>query len=243
MNVGDGAQGTGDRLGTGGLENTTCPPSPVPRHLGIAAKYPTRFLRSYVRSKLSRDPVYEAVLGHVRESNEPILDVGCGVGVLEMFLRDRGVRVPMTGIDVDEQKLAVARNLGIDGATFDAASSVELPPFRGTVVILDLLHYLTNDEQQRALAQALDRTSGLVIVRDAVRDGTLRYRATVVQETFARAVGWLRVPRLNFPTVEQVVAPFHAAGFDVSVAPLWGKTPLNNYLFVFKRASCGITSA
>ena len=192
----------------------------------IAAKYPTRFLRSYVRSKLARDPLYEAVLEHVRESTEPILDVGCGVGVLEMFLRDRGVRVPMTGIDLDEQKLAVA-----------------LPPFRGTVVILDLLHYLTSDEQQRALAQALDRTSGLVIVRDAVRDGTLRYRATVVQETFARAVGWLRVPRLNFPTARQIVAPFHAAGFDVSVSPLWGKTPLNNYLFVFKRASCGITSA
>ena len=58
----------------------------------IAAKYPTRFLRSYVRSKLARDPMYEAVLAHVRDSAEPLLDVGCGVGVLEAFLRDRGVR-------------------------------------------------------------------------------------------------------------------------------------------------------
>jgi 2-polyprenyl-3-methyl-5-hydroxy-6-metoxy-1,4-benzoquinol methylase len=187
--------------------------------------------------------MYEAVLAHVRERGEPLLDVGCGVGVLEVFLRERGVRVPMTGIDVDERKLGVARGLAIDGATFDAASAVALPPFRGTVVILDLLHYLTDGERQRALAQALERTSGLVIVRDAVRDGTLRYRATVAQETFARAVGWLRVPRLNFPTVEQVVAPFHAAGFEISVTPMWGRTPLNNYLFVFRRPSSGITSA
>ena len=47
--------------------------------------------------------------------------------------------------------------------------------------------------------------------------------------------GWLRVPRLNFPSVEQIVAPFHARGFEVSVAPMWGRTPLNNYLFVFRR--------
>ena len=209
----------------------------------ISEKYPTRFLRSYVRSKLARDPVYAAVLEQVRGGDEPILDVGCGVGVLEMFLRDGGVRVPMIGIDLDEQKLGVARSLGIDGAAFDAAGALELPPFRGTVVILDLLHYLTNDEQQQALTQAIERSSGLVIVRDAVRDGTLRYRATVAQETFARAVRWLRVPRLNFPTVEQIVAPFHAAGFEISVSPMWGRTPLNNYLFVFRRASCGMTNA
>ena len=53
----------------------------------------------------------------------------------------------------------------------------------------------------------------------------------------------LRVPRLNFPSVEQIVAPFHARGFEVSVAPMWGRTPLNNYLFVFNRASSGITSS
>jgi 2-polyprenyl-3-methyl-5-hydroxy-6-metoxy-1,4-benzoquinol methylase len=209
----------------------------------VAARYPTRFLRSYVRSKLARDPVYEAVLSHVRGDGEPILDVGCGVGVLELFLRHRGVRVPIAGIDVDARKLAVARRIAPEDVTFEAGSALALPPFRGTVILLDLLHYLTVDEQRQALAQAIDRSSGLVIIRDAVRDGSMRYRLTVAEETFARAVGWLRVPRLNFPAVEQIVAPFHAAGFEVSVAPLWGRTPLNNYLFVFRRASCGITSS
>src|SRR5439155_273308 len=83
-----------------------------------------------------------------------------------------------------------------------------------------LLHYLTHDEQQAVLLEAIERSSGLVIVRDAVRDRTMRYRLTVAEETFARAVGWLRVPRLNFPSVEQIVAPFHAHGFKVSVAPM-----------------------
>jgi trans-aconitate methyltransferase len=208
----------------------------------IAAKYPTHFLRAYVRAKLARDPVYEAVLSRVRGSGEPILDVGCGVGVLEAFLRARGVGVPIAGIDSDAKKIDVARRLAID-ATFDVGDALALPTFRGTVVILDLLHYLTRDERQRVLAQVVERSGGLAIIRDAVRDRTMRYRLTVAQETFARAVGWLRVPRLDFPTVEEIVAPFHAAGFEVSVAPLWGRTPLNNYLFVFNRASSGITSS
>jgi trans-aconitate methyltransferase len=208
----------------------------------VAAKYPTRFLRGYVRSKLARDPLYEAVLSHVRESKEPLLDVGCGVGVLELFLRSRGVGVPIVGIDSDAKKIAIARDLGLD-AVFEVGDALALPPFRGTVVILDLLHYLTADERRRVLAQAVACSTGLVLVRDAVRDSTIRYRLTVAEETFARAVGWLRVPRLDFPSVEEIVAPFHAAGFEASVAPLWGRTPLNNYLFVFSRASCGITSS
>jgi SAM-dependent methyltransferase len=200
----------------------------------ISAKYPTRFLRSYVRSKLARDPVYEAVLEHVRGSAEPLLDVGCGVGVLEAFLRGRGVDVPIAAIDSDPKKIAVARQLGLDAA-FDAGSALALPPFRGTIVMIDLLHYLTADERRRVLEQAIERTSGVVIIREAVRDRSVRYRITVAEETFARAIGWLRVPRLDFPTVEEIVSPFHARGFEASVAPMWGKTPLNNYLFVFRR--------
>ena len=209
----------------------------------IASRYPTRFLRSYVKSKLARDPMYEAVLSHVCDSSEPLLDVGCGVGVLELFLRARGATMPIVALDADAKKIAVARRIVPDGVTFDVGNALALPPFRGTVIILDLLHYLTHDEQQAALLQAIDRSSGLVIVRDAVRDRTMRYRMTVAEETLARAVGWLRVPRLNFPSVEQIVAPFHARGFEVSVAPMWGRTPLNNYLFVFNRASSGITSS
>jgi trans-aconitate methyltransferase len=201
----------------------------------VAANYPTRFLRSYVRAKIARDPVYDAVLEQLRGRGEPLLDVGCGVGVLEIFLRDRGVGVPIVALDSDEKKVAIARRIAPEAATFSVGDALVLPPFHGTVVILDLLHYLTADEQQRMLLQAIDRSSGLVIVRDAVNDHSLRYRMTVVEETFARAVGWLRVPRLQFPTVEQIVTPFHARGFESAVSPMWGRTPYNNYLFVFNR--------
>ena len=70
--------------------------------------------------------------------------------------------------------------------------------------------------------------------------GTWRYRATYAQETFARGVRWLKAKRLNFPRRETIVGAF--SGFESEIFPLWGRTPFNNYLFVFKRASSGMTN-
>jgi trans-aconitate methyltransferase len=207
----------------------------------VAARYPTRFLRGYVRAKIQSDPVYGAVLEQLRGRDEPLLDVGCGAGVLAAFLRESGLRMPIEGIDTDAKKIAVARGVGCSDARFDVGDALALPPFRGTVILLDVLHYLTPEERPRLLHAAIERCSGLVLIRDAVRDRSLRYRMTVAEETFARAVGWLRVPRLSFPTVDEIVSPFHAAGFESAVVPMWGRTPYNNYLFVFSRASSGMT--
>jgi hypothetical protein len=104
--------------------------------------------------------------------------------------------------------------------------------------MLDVLHYLDDDGQRALLAEA--SKAKMVIIRDAVRDGTWRYRATYAQETFARAVRWLQADRLNFPRRETIVDAFH--GFESEVVPLWGRTPFNNYLFVFRRASSGMTN-
>ena len=62
----------------------------------------------------------------------------------------------------------------------------------------------------------------------------------VAQETFARGVRWLKAERLNFPRRETIVEAFR--GFESEIVPLWGRTPFNNYLFVFKRASSGMTN-
>jgi hypothetical protein len=102
--------------------------------------------------------------------------------------------------------------------------------------MIDLLHYLSDDEQRALLAQAAQ--SELVIIRDAVRDGSWRYRLTYAEEAFARAVGWLKAERLNFPARDALTSAFY--GFEREIVPMWGRTPFNNYLFVFRRASSGM---
>jgi SAM-dependent methyltransferase len=202
----------------------------------IAARYPSRFLRIYVRSKIRLDPVYAAVFERVRE--EPLLDVGCGIGLLAVYLRTRGFRAPIHGVDHDERKVGIARSV-MSEATFGVSDARTAIDRGGTIVLLDLLHYFRAEEQARILESAA-KSATTVIIRDAIRDGSWRYRFTYLQETFSRIVRWLRAERLHFPTREDVMRPF--AGFDAEVVPLYGRTPFNNYLFVFRRSAAGITN-
>jgi len=205
----------------------------------VAALYPGRSLRSYVRWKVKTDPVYDAVFERVRETGEQVVDIGCGVGILAAYLRGRGFEAPVAGVDHDRRKIEIARGLGLRDATFNIgdAGAIDLS---GTIVMLDLLHYF-DDAAQASLLRRAASASSLVIIRDAVRDGSWRYRATYAQESFARAIRWLKAERLNFPRRETIVDAF--AGFDAEIVPLWGRTPFNNYLFVFRRSSPGMTKA
>jgi len=205
----------------------------------VAALYPRRSLRSYVRWKVKTDPVYDAVFERVRGTGEQVVDIGCGVGILAAYLRGRGFEAPVAGVDHDRRKIEIARGLGLRDATFNIgdAGAIDLS---GTIVMLDLLHYF-DDAAQASLLRRAASASSLVIIRDAVRDGSWRYRATYAQETFARAIRWLKAERLNFPRRETIVDAF--AGFDAEIVPLWGRTPFNNYLFVFRRSSPGMTKA
>lgn len=205
----------------------------------IAARYPSRFLRIYVRSKIRIDPVYAAVFEQIGQGSEPLLDVGCGIGILALYLRERGFRAPIRGVDTDDRKVALARSVMPDATTFSVADARTAIDAGGTIVLLDLLHYFRGNEQAQILAAAA-RSATTVIIRDAIRDGSWRYRLTYLQETFSRIIQWLRAERLHFATRDDVMRPF--AGFDAEVVPLHGRTPFNNYLFVFRRSTAGTTN-
>ncbi len=204
----------------------------------VAALYPSRFLRSYVRWKVSADPVYDAVFERLRGTSERLIDIGCGVGVLPAYLRARGFDAPVAGVDHDRRKVEVARRCGVRDATFNADDAGAAIDLGGTIVMIDLLHYF-DDQAQASLLRRAAAASNLVIIREGLRDRSWRYRLTYAQEVFARAVRWLKAERLNFPTREAITGAF--AGFEAEVAPLWGRTPFNNYLFVFRRSSAGTT--
>lgn len=211
--------------------------------LRVADLFASRFLRGYTRGKLRGDPVYRAVLDHLRGTTAPLYDVGCGVGLLEFFLRESGFVNPITGIDHDERKVAQANAVAkrYEGLHFERADARDAMPAGVNVALVDVLHYFSEPDQKRILVNAAAAVppGGLVIVRDAIRDGSLRYGLTAAQERFSRAIRWLRAERLNFPVREQITSPFD--GFAAEIVPLWGRTPFNNYLFVFRRPGEGTT--
>jgi hypothetical protein len=140
--------------------------------------------------------------------------------------------VQIRGIDHDVAKISMARRVADESMSFVRGDAGDAGEWSGTILMLDLLHYLDSDRQRQMLERAAAQAT-TVVVRDAVNDGSWRYRMTYAQEAFARAVGWLNAERLHFPTRETITAPFE--GFASEVVPLWGRTPFNNYLFVFRR--------
>jgi SAM-dependent methyltransferase len=194
-----------------------------------------RRLRSYVYWKLRMDPAYGAVLDRLRgREQEPLLDLGCGVGILPFFLREHGFTGPIAGIDIDERKIAAARNAGKNVEFIRGSAAAPLPSNRN-VVLLDLLQYVDTPSQQQILANAarVVPPGGVAIIRQGIRDDSWRYRFTRFVDEIGRAIRWNRGGRMNFPSREELVR--HFDGFELETTPLWGRTPYNNYLFVFTR--------
>ncbi|MGH8173080.1 MAG: class I SAM-dependent methyltransferase, partial [Rhodanobacteraceae bacterium] len=119
-----------------------------PVHDEIAERIALRFAwqshRSYVRGKLRWDPLFKAVAPLLADSPRPLLDIGCGLGLLGQYLHERGHRAAYRGLDVDGKKIAQARDAAARGGIkldFDIASADALPAFCGDVALLDVLHY------------------------------------------------------------------------------------------------------
>jgi 2-polyprenyl-3-methyl-5-hydroxy-6-metoxy-1,4-benzoquinol methylase len=197
------------------------------------------WLKGYVRGKLRIDPMYEVVFESLRGSSLPILDLGCGIGILPYYLRQRGLQSRIIGVDWDARRIAVAQQVAqaYNQLSFihqDARTPIQ---FHGHMVMLDLLHYINDDDQRRLLdtVAANIAPGGVAVIRQCPRDSSYRFKFTNVVERLLRALHWHKVSTINFPTRETIAKPFRARGFTEEILPMWGGTPFNNYLFVFRR--------
>jgi SAM-dependent methyltransferase len=200
----------------------------------LASLYDGRWLQGYVRWKVRSDRAYSAVRDVLRGRQRPLIDVGCGVGILPLYLREHGHVGPITGIDFDNRKIAAARKAvqGYDAIEFRSGDAREPLPPDHDVVMLDLLHYFDAASQQTILANAA-RVGDVVVIRQGIRDGSWRHRLTAFVDGSARVFRWMKAERLNLPSRAEIESAF--ADFDAEVRPLWGRMPYNSYLFVFRR--------
>lgn len=200
----------------------------------VAHRFPSRFLQGYVRGKLRHDPVYETVHRLIRDVPAPVLDVGCGLGLLAHDLNAREYHVPYLGLDIDAGKIAIARRAAtaLDNTSFDHVSCTTLPPWHGHVVLLDVLHYLAEEVQQQVLAAAASRVApgAALIIRTVLRDRSWRFCLTRLEETGIRCSGWIRGGVRHYPDLGQLQTILSENGVEAESRPLFGRTPFNSYL-------------
>ncbi len=195
----------------------------------------SRALHGYAKGKTAWDPAYPEVAARLCGGGLPVLDIGCGVGLLAAYLRESGCRQPILGIEPDEKKVQMARKLiapAYENLEFAVGDACMLPEFSGEVVILDVLHYLDDSVQQEVLQSAALRVApgGRIFIRTTFKDSSWRYYATLMEEVFVRASGWIRGGRCRFPTAQEIRAPFEKLGWEIQISPMWGKTPFNSHL-------------
>ncbi len=206
----------------------------------IAAMFPGRWDRNYVAAKLRTDPLYTTLTENLRGQELPLLDIGCGLGLLAFFLRAEGIHVPLHGLDYDPRKIESARRGAILSQARELAFSHHdvrsgLPAHQGNVSILDILQFFTPAEQETLLKLAASRVApgGMLIIRSGLRDATWRFKITVLGDWLAKATLWMKAAPTHYPTADdfqKILSPFGS----VEISPLWGGTPFNNHLIILR---------
>lgn len=196
----------------------------------------------YTRAKLGSDPLYPAVAEALRGTDAPLLDLGCGLGLLAHTLREDGIDVAYRGVDVDAAKIAHARRVAMHAGLRDVAFEAidlgrDLPQHRGSVALLDVLQYVDTPAQVRILdaACAMLVPGARLFIRSGLATPGWRPRVSKTFDTLAAHAGWMYSPPRRYPDEALLRGRLDAAGLRYEIAPLNGNTPFNNWRIVAQR--------
>ena len=215
----------------------------MPSSLDIARTFlPSQYHYWYVRSKLASDPLYAGVGIALDGCDEPLLDVGCGLGLLAHTLRARGFTADYSGVDIDARKIDAARRAaskgGLTDVRFDTIDlTAGVPVHAGSVAVLDVLQFVPPSAQVRILdaaAACLTRDARLVIRTGLEHDGW-RLHVTHAIDRMSEWLHWMRGEPPRYPRRTELEAQFDRLGLAAHFEPLRGKTPFENWLIVARR--------
>lgn len=207
----------------------------------VAWRYEKTGTRFYVIGKLSSDPICGQVvtLAHALGSLGEVVDVGCGRGQMGLLLVTEGWATSANGYDWDEEKVREANAAagGDERLRYWVGDTREEPiPSCDTVLMLDVLHYLTHDEQSALVLRAAKAARRAIVIRELDPDRGWRSAMTRLQERVTTGLRYNVGARVLVRRIEPVVACLEGEGFSVSVEPSWGSTPFSNVAIIAKKA-------
>jgi SAM-dependent methyltransferase len=206
-------------------------PTAIQRTLRRYANAP-RSERVYLSIKLATDPVLECLADQPGDFGR-VIDAGAGRGQLGLALLELGKARSVCGFDWDERKVAIARAAAGDYAEFwhaDLRDATWRPA--DTVLAIDVLHYLSEADQDAFLERAIARLApgGRLFIRDVDGAPSWRSRLTALFERAGRRIGINRGRTLEFRPARAIAARLEAMGLEVTITPAATGTPFANVL-------------
>ena len=195
--------------------------------------------RYYVAAKLRTDPALAEIAG-LGELGD-VVDAGSGRGQLGLCLFELGRVRSLAGFDFDAEKVEVASSAAHGDAEFRVGDLLreEIGP-ADTVLLIDVLHYLSFSDQARLIARAVAglRAHGRLIVRETDGEPGVRSVVTRALERAATRVGYNRVApqqALGFRPIREIVAEMEALGLKCQLLEKASGARLGNRLIVGTR--------
>jgi 2-polyprenyl-3-methyl-5-hydroxy-6-metoxy-1,4-benzoquinol methylase len=214
-----------------------------------------RFALGFAKGKLSGDPVFTDILQRgLIASGSKVVDIGCGQGLLSAWLlaaeqaSQNGQwpshwaaapkNVSVRGIELMSADVARAKEaLAAHSAQFEfVVGDMRSSDFgqAQTAVILDVLHYVSYEDQEKILVRVRNCLSpkGLLILRVGDAAGGLGFKISNWVDNVVMFVRGHRLPRLYCRSVKDWCEVLSRLGFVVEPKAMSEGTPFSNVLLL-----------
>jgi predicted exporter/precorrin-6B methylase 2 len=173
--------------------------------------------RIFARFKIMMDPMFQELNRYVQNPRR-IMDIGCGYGVPATWLLEIYPEAQVFALEPDGERVLIANRAIGERGQVQVGLAPDLPQVDGLVdhvIMLDMLHLITDEELQLVLQRIYDKLE---------TGGTLLIRATVPSTRKVPWKRWIEATRLKITGMqerfrqEKEMAGFMAtAGFTVQV--------------------------
>ncbi|MET0793785.1 MAG: DUF2062 domain-containing protein [Polyangiaceae bacterium] len=192
--------------------------------------------RFNVLGKLHWDPLTKVLAGLSRDLGR-VVDAGAGRGQFGLFLLEIGACQELYGFDSDAGKVNAATLAAGSDARFETRDLLDLPAEPcDTLLLFDVLHYLSEPEQDELLRRASRTTRARILLRELDAGSGTRSALTRFGEWLSERFGLHRGRAgRHYRPIAHYRALLSELGFSCAVQGASEGTPFGNVLLVATR--------